>query len=306
MGYVDIQVNGYAGVDFLGELVTREQLRKVADQLWSDGVTTILPTITTDEIPLMAGRMRHLRMLIDEDPKLRALMPAFHIEGPFISEKEGYRGAHFLEYVRPATPEACEPLIEAAGGWSRVAMLTLAPEVDKGMRTTRWLSENGVVVALGHTDASLQELRDAEAAGAQIFTHLGNGCANQIHRHDNVLNRALSLEKLKYSLITDGHHLPWFVVKIWLKLLGVARCVVTTDCVSPAAAPPGRYKVGRWEMEVGEDRVVRPPGKTYLGGSALTMPEAYRNLIEHVGMSEKDARALTVEQPRALIARFLQ
>lgn len=303
--FIDIQVNGYAGIDFLGDLVTREQFHLVIDRLRAGGNRAALPTITTDDIPMMAARVRNLRTLIDEDKATRKLMPAFHIEGPCISPEEGYRGAHRPEKIKPATPALFEPIVDAAGGWDRVAMVTLAPEVDRDLRTTRHLVENGVVVAVGHTNASLEILREAESAGASIFTHLGNGCASSIPRHDNIINRALSLEKMKYSLIPDGHHLPWFVIKLWIKSLGIERFVFTTDCVSPADAPPGRYTVAQWEVDVGTDGMVRPAGKSHLAGSSLTMRQAYDNAINHLDLSPRDARRLTSEWPERLIQRFL-
>jgi N-acetylglucosamine-6-phosphate deacetylase len=208
--------------------------------------------------------------------------------------------------TRPATPELFEPLVEAAGGWGRVAIVTLAPEVDRDLKTTRWLAEHGVIVALGHTNAPLDILREAESAGASIFTHLGNGCASMMPRHDNIINRALSLDRLKYSLIPDGHHLPWFVIKLWLAAKGIERFVFTTDCVTPADAPPGRYTVGHWEVDVGADGMVRPPGKNHLAGSALTMRQAYANAIHQIGLSERDAQRLTSELPGQLIAKFLR
>ncbi len=304
--FIDIQVNGYAGVDFLGELPTAEQFHHVVDRLRAGGNRAVLPTITTDDIATMATRVRHLRLLIDSDPTARRLMPAFHIEGPCISPEEGYRGAHRPEKIKPATPDLFEPIMDAAGGWNRIAMVTLAPEVDRDLRTTRSLAEKGVVVALGHTNASLDILREAQNAGASIFTHLGNGCASMIPRHDNIINRVMSLEKMKYSLIPDGHHLPWFVIKLWIKTLGIERFVFTTDCVAPADAPPGRYTVAQWQLDVGVDGMVRPAGQNHLAGSSLTMRQAYDNAIKCLDLSPRDARRLTSELPEKLIRRFLR
>ncbi|MCX5661927.1 MAG: N-acetylglucosamine-6-phosphate deacetylase [Planctomycetota bacterium] len=305
MDFIDIQVNGYAAVDFLGELVTPEQFRHVVAKLKAGRVRAILPTITTNDTQGMAARLANLRKLIDQDPADRKLMPAFHIEGPCISPEDGYRGAHPLEWVRPADPELFKPLVEACGGWDRLAMVTLAPEVDRDFRTTRWLVEHGVTVAMGHTNASLQQLREAEAAGVTLFTHFGNGCHHLVDRHDNVLNRALSLEKIKYSLIPDGHHLPYFLLKAWLRLIGLERCVFTTDCVSPADAPPGRYKVMHWDLEVGPSGRVQPAGKNHLAGSALTMRQGYANAIEHLGLTPAEAKYLTHDHAAKLFARFL-
>lgn len=303
--FIDIQVNGYAGVDFLGSLANEEQMRHVAAKLRAGGVRAILFTTTTADHKFMIDRIAHYRKLIDADPELRKLMPAFHFEGPCLSPEEGYKGAHPAQHMKPASREVMEPIIEAAGGFARTALVTLAPEVDKDLKTTRWLVENGVVVAVGHTNASLDILREAEQAGASLFTHLGNGCHHLVDRHDNVLNRALSLEKLKYSLIADGHHLPWFLLKTWVKFLGVERCVFTTDCVTPADAPPGRYKIMEYDVEVGPNKRVQPAGKPHLAGSALTMREAYQNAIDKLGLSVAQARALCIDNPLKLVGKWI-
>lgn len=304
--FIDIQVNGYAGIDFNNPGLTFEQLQKVAGRLRAGGVKAVLATVVTSTPQRMADHLATLRRHIDADPALRQLIPAFHIEGPCISPEDGYRGAHPQESVRPASPEIFKPLIEAAGGVQRVAMVTLAPEVDAGLRTTRWLVEQGILVALGHSNASMDTLREAEQAGAVIWTHFGNGCASSIPRHDNVLNRVMSLEKLKVSLVPDGFHVPWFVLRNWIKWFGIDRCVFTTDCVSPADAPPGIYKIGHWELEVGPDKKVHPPGKDHLAGSALTMREAYDHGLRHIGLSPADCQRLCRDNAAKLIAKWLR
>ena len=307
MDYVDIQVNGYAGVTFHGDPLTEDQIQHVATRLRQDNVRAVLPTVVADDPRMMVARLRRLRELIDQDDTLRSLMPAVHLEGPALSPKEGYRGAHLAQWLTEATPQIYEPLIDAAGGPGRVAIVTLAPEVDPGLRTTRWLTEQGIIVAAGHTDAPLEVLRDAEDAGLSLFTHLGNGAADQMHRHDNIINRALSLERISYSLIPDGAHVPFFLLKTWIRLVGIDRCLFTTDCVAPAGCPPGKYaRLDGTIVGVGPDKVVRLPGTPYLAGAAITMPDAHRNAIDHLGLNEREAMALCSGNPACLVARWLR
>ena len=307
MNYVDIQVNGYAGVTFHGDPLTEQQIQHVATRLRQDGVRAILPTVVADDPRKMILRLQRLRELIDQDDTLAALMPGIHLEGPALSPKEGYRGAHLAQWLTEATPQVYEPLIDAAGGPSRVAIVTLAPEVDPGLRTTRWLTEQGIIVAAGHTDASLEVLRDAEDAGLSLFTHLGNGAADQMHRHDNIVNRALSLERISYSLIPDGAHVPFFLLKTWIRLVGIDRCMFTTDCVAPAGCPPGKYaRLDGTIVEVGPDKVVRLPGTPYLAGAAITMPDAHRNAVDHLDLTQAQAKALCSDNPARLIAKWLK
>lgn len=306
MRFVDIQVNGYGGVDFHDQPLTEDQIQHVAAKLREDDVCAILPTITTDAIDHMATRLRTMRELIDADPSLRQMMPAFHIEGPCLSPEEGYRGAHPPKHIKPATVELFKPLVDACGGIDRLAIVTLSPEVDQGLRTTQWLAEQGVIVAAGHTDASLDVLREAAAAGLSLFTHLGNGSAAMMHRHDNIITRALSIDSLTYSLIPDGVHLPYFVLEQYIKIAGIERCVITTDCMTAASCPPGKFVRGDGKvLEVGEDKVVRFPGTPYFAGSAITMREGYQRMCDNLSLTEPEIRAMCCEQPAKLIDRWM-
>ncbi|MAE64588.1 MAG: N-acetylglucosamine-6-phosphate deacetylase [Phycisphaeraceae bacterium] len=308
MEFVDIQVNGYAGVSFHeNEAPTEEQMQLVIERLLAGGVRAILPTVTTNAVPFMAERLAHLRRLIDQDADLRRMMPAFHIEGPCLSPVEGYRGAHPEQHCIPATREVLDPLLDAAGGVERVAMVTLAPECDRDLATTRWLSESGIIVCAGHTDAPLDMLREAEQAGLSFFTHLGNGSAATMDRHDNIINRAMALEHVRYSLVADGHHVPFFVLAQYIRLLGIERCIFTSDCIAAADAPPDCKLNERFEVDWSTDTpVVRLKGTPYLGGAALTMAQAHRNATEHLGLTAAEAKALCDDQPAALISKWLR
>ena len=304
MDFVDIQVNGYAGIDLQRTDTTPEELQLMARRLRNGGVRAVLPTIVTDALDRMSAKLAHLHHLIEQDDQLRRLMPAFHIEGPCLSPVDGFRGFHEARCIQPARIEIFRRLFDAAGG--RVAMVTLAPEMDPDLKTTRWLVEQRVVVCAGHTDAPLPLLREVEQLGVRLFTHLGNGCPRILDRHDNILNRALSLEQMKYSLIADGQHLPWFVLRNWIRRVGVHRCIFTTDCVTPADAPPGRYRIGRWEAVVGPDGHIIPPNEDHLIGSTLTMRQAYHNALEYLGLGPSDAESLCAGQPAAAIERWLR
>ena len=161
-----------------------------------------------------------------------------HIEGPFINETPGYVGAHPPLAVRPAEVEGMKRLLEAAGGLTR--LVTLAPERDPGLKVVRYLAEQGILVAAGHSDASVDQLLAAVDAGLSLFTHLGNGCPHLLPRHDNIIERALSLrDRLIPTFIGDGVHIPLMVLGNYLRLVGIDRAVVVTDAISPARLKPG-------------------------------------------------------------------
>lgn len=306
MQYIDIQVNGFAGVSFIDRPPTMAQVRHVASRLAAGNVRAILPTAVTDAPARMIERLRNFHGLISQDASLRAMMPAFHIEGPCISPLDGYRGAHPAEHIQPASRALLEPLIEAAGGPDWVAIVTLAPEHDRSLAVTHWLAGLGIHVAAGHTDAPLPLLREAVDAGLTMFTHLGNGCAAQMHRHDNIINRALTLPKITYSLVPDGHHVPMWLLRQWIDALGHERFVFTTDCVEAAGAAVGYQMGGIREIDyTGETPITRLKGTPYLAGAAITMAQGHQHAAKHLGLSEGQLTDMWEHTPARLLARWL-
>ena len=220
-GYVDLQVNGYAGVDFNSDALTAAELHHACERLDADGVAAFLATIITDDIAAMCRRLATLARLREHDSLAQRLIAGLHIEGPFLNDAAGYRGAHPADAMRDADPGSMKQLLDAAAGLTRI--VTLAPERDEGGRTTAMLAANGIVVSAGHTDASVDELRTAIDEGLSMFTHLGNGCPMQLHRHDNIVQRALSLAPhLWMRFIADGAHVPFVALGNYLRLAGRA------------------------------------------------------------------------------------
>lgn len=295
-GFFDLQVNGYGGVDFNSDALTGEQLHGACEKLAADGVAGILATVITAEPQAMCRRLSTLHQLRERDPLAARIIAGFHIEGPFLNETAGYRGAHPAEALRPADTELTRRLLEAAGGVARI--VTLAPERDLDFAATRLLAGQGIVVSAGHTDASLDDLKAAIDAGLSMFTHLGNGCPMMLPRHDNIIQRALSLsDRLWLTFIADGVHVAWPALRNYIRAAGCERCIVVTDAISAAGLGPGRYTLGHWDLLIGDDMVARAPDGSHLVGSAGTMTRSRRNLIEHVGLTEADADLLTVRNP---------
>ena len=299
-GYFDLQVNGYAGVDFNSDALTPEDLHRACLALQAHGVAEILATIITEDIEVMSRRLTRLVDLRAKDPLAERLIAGVHIEGPFINPAEGYRGAHPADAICPADTNKMNRLLDAAGGLTRI--VTLAPECDPNLTVTRLLVGSGVVVSAGHCDTALEQLAEAIDAGLSMFTHLGNGCPMSMPRHDNIIQRALALSgRLWLMLIADGVHLPFFVLKNILAVAGVERCIVTTDAMAAAGLGPGRYSLGRWELLIGEDLAARSHDGKHLVGSAMSMPQAEANLREHLDLSDEQIRRLTIENPRRAV-----
>lgn len=300
MGFIDLQVNGYAGVDFNSDDLSLAGMERVCACLLEQGVEGMLATVITDAVPVMERRLKRLAELHAASALVQSVVKGIHIEGPFLNSLPGYRGAHPVDAIVPASMETAERLLEAAGGLVR--LVTLAPEQDPESKTTRMLADRGIVVSAGHTDASLEELKRAIDAGLSMFTHLGNGCPAAMNRHDNIIQRALSLrEQLWTCFIADGAHIPYFALRNYLHLTGLERSIVVTDAISAANLGPGTYTLGRWELRIGDDLVARSPDGSHLVGSTVTMPRSEENLQKHLGLTAQQARALLEDNPRAAI-----
>ena len=300
--WFDLQVNGYAGVDFNQDRLTAENLHRACKRLRADGVGQILATIITEDLSTMCGRIATLARLREQDPLARRVIAGLHVEGPFLSPLAGFRGAHPADAIRAADENAARQLVAAGAGLVR--LVTLAPEQDPGFRVTRWLARQGVVVAAGHTDASRDQLQGAVDAGLTMFTHLGNGCPGQLARHDNIVQRALSLaDRLWLCFIADGIHIPFFALRNYLRLAGLGRCVVVTDAMAAAGLGPGRYTVGRWDLLVGADLAARAPDGSHLVGSAMTLQQSVENLVQQVGLQPAEAVRLVRRNPRQALER---
>jgi N-acetylglucosamine-6-phosphate deacetylase len=298
-GYFDLQVNGYAGLDFNGDDYTPDQLRGVCDRLNADGVTCVLATVITAPLGDMLKRIQRIAELIDQDAAVAEMIAGIHVEGPFISRQPGYVGAHPPNAVRDADLDVAKQLVESGRG--HVKLLTLAPEMDPQSRVTRWLVDHRVVVAAGHSDASLDCLKSAIDAGLALFTHLGNGCPAALPRHDNIIQRVLFLaDRLCISFIADGHHVPALALKNYLSLVPPENIMIVTDAISAAGLGPGKYPLGTQWVEVDEAGAAWSADRTHFAGSAATMPSMVR-VLQSIGISDDQIRRWVSENPQRLL-----
>lgn len=299
--YVDLQVNGYVGVDFNDPETTPVDLKKAALAMAEHGVTLALPTVITGDLERMCRCITNLRRTIEADAEVAAVFQGLHIEGPFISKQPGYIGAHPMQDALPQDLRALEKICDAGGPWTR--LLTLAPEIDIQGRMTKFCDERGILVAAGHTDASLDQIDQCLEAGLQLFTHLGNGCPKQMDRHDNIIYRAVSrADRLKFSLIADGFHVPQLLFGLLLKWLPPENIAVVSDAISAAGLGPGTYKLGQRSVTIGPDRAARDPGGQHFVGSASTMADANRWLTDVMRMSATQRQQLLNSNPAHWLA----
>ena len=288
-GFVDLQVNGFAGIDFNTPGLSAGQVHEAVAALRATGVTRFLPTLITGPVDRFGACARPL--VEANDPSIAGI----HLEGPYISPEDGPRGAHPREHASPASLDDFQRRQQAADG--RIVLATLAPEVPGALGLIEYLTTAGVRVAIGHSNAPAPVIRAAISAGATLSTHLGNGCRSMLSRHPNLIWEQLSADELSASLIVDGHHLPPATVKAMIRAKSPHRTILITDAIAAAGRPPGVYRLGDVEVEVGEDRRVSLRGTPYLAGSALTMPEAIGNTVRFTGLPLADVAPMASTNP---------
>jgi N-acetylglucosamine-6-phosphate deacetylase len=292
-GFFDLQVNGFAGVDFNDPAAPPDRIAGALEAMRATGVTRCLPTLITSPLDEFGACARAV---------LQAAHPAFagfHMEGPYISREDGARGAHRRAHVIAPTRDDFTRRQELCDG--RIRLVTVAPEVPGVIALIEHLADRGIRVAIGHTAATPAEIAEAVRAGASLATHLGNGCAQMLPRHPNPIWELLAADGVYASLIVDGHHLPAATVKAMIRAKGAERTILVTDAIGAAGCAPGPFRLGEIDCLLGDDGRVSLPGTPYLAGSALTMDDAVQNTVRFSGVSFEEAVAMASTIP----ARFI-
>jgi N-acetylglucosamine-6-phosphate deacetylase len=299
-GLVDLQVNGYAGLDCNAPPLADDLVARLTRALWREGVTTYLPTVITNSDEAITASLRAIARARAADPLLAATVAGVHLEGPFISPEDGPRGAHDRAWVRPPDWDRFRAWQTAAGG--AIRLITLAPEWPGAPAFIARCVASGVTVALGHTGATAQQLDAAIAAGARLSTHIGNGAHPTLPRHPNYLWDQLARDELAASLIGDGWHLPDAVLRVVMRVKGPDAWLVS-DTVALAGLPSGEYTT-----PVGDRVALTPAGRLHLVGDPRLLAGSVcplRGAVAHLvgrGLAPLDvAWAMASERP----ARFL-
>jgi N-acetylglucosamine-6-phosphate deacetylase len=286
-GLMDVQVNGFGGVDFQAENLTEADLTHAVHEIQAAGCTRFLLTLITDEWSRMMAKLRHLREVRAGSARLQHALAGWHIEGPFLSAEPGFHGAHDPALMRDPTPELIHELRTLTE--DDLVLLTLAPERPGAIEAIKLATSLGIVVSLGHTNADGDTLSQALAAGATGFTHLGNGCPLMLDRADNILWRAFETRGPMFSVIPDRIHVSPPLFRLIHQVLPVESLIYVTDAVAAAGAPVGRYHLGQLEIEASPDGVVRSPEHLNLAGSALRPVEAVFRAAEMLNVPWQQA-----------------
>ncbi|HRA87385.1 MAG TPA: amidohydrolase family protein [Planctomycetaceae bacterium] len=299
-GLCDIQVNGYNGIWFSSETLTADEVETVIRAYLDQGITQCLPTLITNSAAAMEHGLMTIRAARDRSPLVRQVIAGCHIEGPWISPEDGPRGAHPLVHVRPADFSEFSRWQHVSG--NLVRLVTLAPEVPNALTVIRQIARSGVLVSIGHTAATPEQIRAAIDAGATLGTHLGNGCAGMVPRHHNVFWPQLADDRLTCSIIADGWHVPATMLNCIVRCKSLDRLILTSDVSGFGGCPPGRYRTGDVEVDVLDDgRQVVAGQSQFLAGSGATTGTCVAGLMTMCKVSLPAAWQLASSKPASLI-----
>ncbi|MFC5985432.1 N-acetylglucosamine-6-phosphate deacetylase [Marinicrinis lubricantis] len=276
-GLVDLQLNGYEGIDLNTLPLTIQDVQNLTRRLWEEGVTTYYPTMITNDDRSIEAAVQVIAQACASDPLVAASITGIHLEGPFISPEDGARGAHDKRFVQPPNWKKFEQWQQAARGLIR--LVTLSPEWDTAPEFISRCVQNGVAVSIGHTAASPEQIEQAVQAGAKLSTHLGNGAHVMLPRHPNYIWEQLAHDSLWTCAIADGFHLPTSLLKVFMKVKE-EQFILVSDAVYLSGLSPGTY-----ETHIGGSVVLTPEGKLHLEGNPKLLAGSVKMLkdgIEHV------------------------
>ncbi|MEZ6034173.1 MAG: N-acetylglucosamine-6-phosphate deacetylase [Planctomycetaceae bacterium] len=307
-GLCDIQVNGYRGIWFSSETLTPDDVEQVIHWYLERGITQCLPTLITNSAAAIEHGLATIRAARERSTLMRKVIVGCHVEGPWISPVDGPRGAHPVEHVRPADyREFCQ--------WQRVSgdlvrIVTLAPEVPQAVDVVRQIVKSGVCVSIGHTAATPLEITAIIDAGATLGTHLGNGCASLVPRHNNVFWPQLADDRLTCSVIADGWHVPAMMLNCIVRCKSLKRLILTCDVSGFGGCAPGRYQADAVEVDVLDDGRIVVAGQTqFLAGAGVTTGDCVAGFMSLCNVPLQNAWELASTRPSELIGSgrpFLQ
>jgi N-acetylglucosamine-6-phosphate deacetylase len=294
-GFVDVHIHGAGGHDVMEG--TSEAMRAVTRMVATHGTTSMVATTVTASAETTLRSVASIAKYIceqHESDDARAEVLGIHFEGPFISPAR--RGVHPLEFLRLPSAEFLEQLIHATAG--NASILTIAPELLGAMPCIDAARKAGMVVAMGHTDATYEQARAAIAHGARHAVHVYNAMRPFSHRDSGVIGAVLTCSEVSAELIADGVHVDEPAMRLLLKAKGAGHVILVSDGISATGMPDGNYKLGNFEVTVSGGVCRNGEGK--LAGSTLTLDRALRNIVA-LGASLCDAVRMLTLNPATLL-----
>lgn len=299
-GLFDLQLNGYRGIWFSSESLTADEVETVVTDFARQGIAGCLPTLITNSREAIEHGLSVIRSARERSGLVRAMVPGCHVEGPWISAENGARGAHPAGEVRAAEWVELQHWQQAAGGLVR--LVTLAPEAPGALDILPRLTASGVTAAIGHSAAPAALIHEAISRGATLGTHLGNGCAGMVPRHDNVFWPQLADDRLSCSIIADGWHVPVDMLRCILRCKAPERLVLTCDVSGFGGCAPGRYQTPAVDVEVLADGRIVVAGQTqFLAGSGATTGECVAHFMAVSELPLAEVWPMASSNPRRLL-----
>jgi len=293
-GLIDTQINGYHSISFSESLLTEEKVKKIVEALWQEGITTFFPTLITNNPDIVLQNLKILSQSVKE-PMIAHCMPGFFLEGPYISPLDGFRGAHNAKWVRKPDWNEFMSFYEAAN--KRIIQVGVAPEIEGAIDFIRQCAILGIHVALAHHNGTTDQINEAVANGARVSTHLGNGCANLIHRHNNPIWPQLANNLLTPSIIADGHHLTKEELTVFYQVKGSDHLMLVSDATQLAGMPPGTYEWDGKTVVMTEDGMLQFPEQQVLAGASFPIRHGVMNMVNLVNIPLEKAFRMATSTP---------
>ena len=299
-GFIDMQVNGCRGCDYSREDLDPRRIELIVESLAAAGTTSHIATVVTRPQASILRSLRAIASARRNSPRLAAAIPGIHIEGPFISGEDGPRGAHDPRYVRDPDFSEFQEWQEAAEGL--VKIVTVAPEREGALGFIKQVAASGCAVAIGHSAASPEMIREAIAAGCTLSTHLGNGSHAALPRLKNYLWEQLAADELAAGIIADGFHLPASVLKAFARAKGLERLILVSDAAAPAGLESGRHRWGNLDVELFPDGHIGLAGTPYLAGAGHLLDWDIPMFMRSTGASLAETLRLCTRNPARLLS----
>ena len=294
-GLIDTQVNGYASISFSQDKLSISDIENVTKSMWKEGVTTYFPTVVSSPHERIKNSFSVLARAIEENNRMKLSIPGFFLEGPYISPIDGFRGAHNKDYVRLPDWQEFTEYIKASN--NKIILVGVAPEVEGAIPFIQKCKNAEINIALAHHNGTADLIHQAVNNGATVATHLGNGCANMINRHNNPLWPQLAEERITPSLIVDGHHLRPEEVKTFYKVKGPENLMLVSDATMLAGMPAGTYTWDGKTVVMTEDGMLKYPEQDVLAGASFPVRHGVINVMKFTGCSLEDAITMASTTP---------
>lgn len=293
-GLFDIQVNGMLGHNLSEEDLSPVKILEIDNELVKHGILRWCPTITTQNPEIVTRNLGILREVIEKRPVTH--IHCIHMEGHYISAEDGYRGVHMKQFIKDPDPSEFDLWQKTSGG--HIGLFSLAPERKGAIEFIRKLKSEGVRVALVHHNASHDQVLHAAAAGADLSSHLVNGCAKMIHRQHNVIWSQLALDELWASFIADGYHIPYYTLKAVIRAKRSDRSILVSDLAHLSGLPDGEYSKNELTVVVQKGGLwVKGEGINLLSGAVKTLDQDCAFLASHSCFSIEQSLTMATRNP---------